>query len=164
MFLNLLLSRQLKNSLGLLIPSRIDCFSSLWFYHSPCLHSSPWAPHFHPADSRVCSTVPWELHLCLPPGFSLNVAVLRSLQTTWQQQGCVVLCLLPSVLTNAAALFALPPLLLCSDLFPFSSPFEGIVPKTLFGFVLGYDGSRCWIGKQSISHFLLFFLLPRLLG
>lgn len=93
----------------------------------------------------------------------LIVAVLRSLQSTWQQRGCVVLCLLPSVLTNAAALLALPPLLLCSHLFPLSSASEGIGPKMLFGFVLCYDGSRCWIVKQSVSHFLLFFLLPRLL-
>lgn len=49
-FLNFLLSGQRKNSFGLLIPSFIDYFSSLWFYHGPSLRLA-----LGPAKCWVCS-------------------------------------------------------------------------------------------------------------
>lgn len=98
-FSNFLLSGQCKNSFGLLIPSFIDYFSSLRFYHSPSLRTLPWALLFHPAEGWVCSRLvgtcsPSPGESCLIPSLLIaaqNVALLRSPQTSWQRRGCVVL-------------------------------------------------------------------------
>lgn len=93
-FLNFLLSGQCKNCLGLFIGSFIDYFSSLWFYHSPSLHLA-LGPAVTSVKSWVCSRLtgtssssPASLPLLTS---SQNVALLRSPQTSWQQQGRVVL-------------------------------------------------------------------------
>lgn len=94
-FSDFILSGQCKNSLGLLVPSFTDYFSSLWFYRSPSLHlalgptgTSSWVCSrlmgtSSPSPGESCSIASLQIS-------SQNVALLRSPQTLASARLCGV--------------------------------------------------------------------------
>jgi len=130
------------------------------------LGTLPRALLLHPPECWVCSRLvgassPSPGESCFTASLlnsSQNVALLSSPQTPWQRQGCVVLWLLPCVLTHAASLFALPPHF-CFHLSPLSCAFgcEHFGAQILFWLCTGL-----WWFQALGSHaqgFLLFVAL-----